>query len=109
MSQGVQNAVIFTLAVHAVVLFAFTQISVSDTTPASEQFAEVELFNPEDVVEPELTEPLDPIQQRIDEQVSNLRSDASKESSSEQRSTGITKAEQEAIDKAVERLSLIHI
>ena len=103
MTQGVQNAIIVTLAVHAVVLFTFTQITVSDTTPASEQFAEIELINPEDLVEPELTQPVDPIQQRIDEQVSNLRSDASKESSSVERSTGISKAEQEAIDKAVER------
>lgn len=102
MTQGVQNAIIVTLIVHAVVLFTFTQISVFDGTPASEQFAEIELFNQEELVEPELMQPVDPIQQRIDEQVSNLRSDASKESSSEQRSTGITKSEQEAIDRAVE-------
>ena len=102
MSQGVQNAIIVTLAVHAVVLFAFTKISLYDTMPASEQYAEIELFNPEDVVEKELTQPADPIQQRIDEQVSNLRSDASKESSSDKRSTGISKAEQEAIDRSVE-------
>ena len=102
MSQGVQNAIIVTLAVHAVVLFSFTQISLHDTIPASEQYAEIELFNSEDVVEKELTQPVDPIQQRIDEQVSNFRSDASKESSSDKRSTGISKAEQEAIDRSVE-------
>ena len=103
MSQGVQNAIIVTLTVHAVVLFTFTQISVSDTIIASEQYAEVELFNSEDVVEKELIQPVDPIQQRIDDQVNNLRSDASKESSSDQRSTGISKAEQDAIDRAVEK------
>ena len=101
MTQGVQKAIIVTLSVHAVVLFTFTQITVSDKIPASEQFAEIELFNPEEIQEPQ--HPVDPIQQSIDERVSNLRSDASKESSSEQRSTGITKAEQGAIDKAVER------
>lgn len=103
MFQGVQNAIIVTLSVHAVVLFTFTQISVSDTTPVSEQYAEIELFNPEDVFEKGLTQTVDPIQQRIDEQVSNIRSDASKESSSVQRSTGISKAEQEAIDRLVEK------
>ena len=66
----------------------------------TEREHEIELFNPEDLVEPEIVEPVDPIQQRIDERVSNLRSDASKESSSEQLSTGITKAEQEAKAKA---------
>ena len=104
MTQGVQNAVIITLAVHAVALFTLTQITVMDEVPASEQFAEIELFNPEYVVEQEEVEvPVDPIQQRINERISNLASDASKESSSEQRSTGITKAEQEAIDRAVEK------
>ena len=104
MTQGVQNAVIFTLAVHAVALFTLTQITVMDDVPASEQFAEIELFTPEDVVEQEEVEvPVDPIQQRINERISNLRSDASKESSSEQRSTGISKAEQEAIARAVEK------
>ena len=104
MTQGVQNAVIITLAVHAVALFTLTQITFMDEVPASEQFAAIELFNPEDLLEQEEVEvPLDPIQQRINERISNLRSDASKESSTEQRSTGITKAEQEAIDRAVEK------
>ena len=104
MTQGVQNAVIITLSFHAVALFTLTQIRVMDEVPASEQFAEIELFNPEDVVEQEELEvPVDPIQQRINERISNLRSDASKESSTEHRSTGITKAEQEAIDRDVEK------
>lgn len=104
MTQGVQNALIITLSVHAVVLFTLTQITVMDKVPDSDQFTEIELFNPEDVIEQEEFEvPVDPIQQRINERISNLRSDASKESSTEQRSTGITKAEQEAIDRAVEK------
>lgn len=102
MTQGIQNAVIITLAVHAVALFTLTQISVMDEASASEQFAAIELFNPEDLEEQEEFEvPVDPIQQRINERISNLRSDVSKESSTEQRSTGISKAEQEAIDRAV--------
>ena len=104
MTQGVQNALIITLSVHAVALFTLTQITVMDEFPASDQFTEIELFNPEDVIEQEEFEvPVNPIQQRINERISNLRSDASNERSTEQRSTGITKAEQEAIDRAVEK------
>ncbi|MBM56014.1 MAG: hypothetical protein CMB32_05605 [Euryarchaeota archaeon] len=103
MTQGVQNAIIFTLAVHAVALFTLTQITVSDTTPASEQYAEIELFNTEELPQIQDEQPIDPIQQRINERIMNLRSDASKESTLDARSTGISKAEQEAIDRAVER------
>ena len=77
MTQGVQNALIITLSVHAVALFTLTQITVMDEVPDSDQFTEIELFNPEDVIEQEEFEvPVDPIQQRINKRISNLRSDA---------------------------------
>ena len=104
MTKGVQNALIITLSVHAVALFTLTQFTVIDQESPSDQFAEIELFNPEDLPDPEeILEPVDPIQERINERISNLRADASKETSSEERSTGVSEAERAAIDKAVEQ------
>ena len=104
MTKGVQNALIITLSVHAVALFTLTQFTVIDQESPSDQFAEIELFNPEDLPDPEeIIEPVYPIQERINERISNLRADASKETSSEERSTSVSEAEQAAIDKAVEQ------
>ena len=104
MTKGAQNALKITLSVHAVMLFSLTKLTVFDQESPLEQFAEIEFFNPEDLPDPEeIIEPVDLIQERINERVSNLRSDASKETSSEERSTGVSEVEQAAIDKAVEK------
>ncbi len=84
MSPGVSKAVIYTLAVHAVTLFIFTQITVSDTTPLSEQFTSIEFFDPSEL--PELEKSLEELfQEKLNERISNLRADASAETSSESR------------------------
>ena len=62
------------------------------------------MFNPEDFPDyEERIEPIVPVQERVNESISNIRADASKETSSEERSTGLSEAEQAAIDKAVEQ------
>jgi hypothetical protein len=100
MSPGVSKAVIYTLAVHAVTLFIFTQISVSDTTSPSEQFTSIEFFDPSDL--PELEKSLEELfQEKLNERISNLRADASAETSSESRSTGLSASELAAIEAAV--------
>ena len=105
MSQGVTNAAIITLTVHAVALLALTQFTAHDSTPDAEEYTEVEIIDPD--LLPDLEElmesQVDPIQERLQERIANLRADASKESSSESRSTGLTAAEQAAIDRAVEQ------
>ncbi|MBI49146.1 MAG: hypothetical protein CL850_02520 [Crocinitomicaceae bacterium] len=104
MIKSVQYAVIITLALHAVILLTLTQIMVKDEFSSSVKFTEVELFDTENELEQkDLEVPIDQIQQRLNERISNLRSDESKESSSELKSTGITKAEQEAIDRVVKK------
>ena len=104
MTKGGNNALIITLSVHAVAFFTLTQFTVIDQESPSEQFAEIELFNPQDLTDPEeIIEPFDLIQERINERISNLIADASKETSSEERSTDLSEAEQAAIDNAVEQ------
>lgn len=100
MSPGVSKAVIYTLAVHAVTLFIFTQITVSDTTPPSEQFTSIEFFDPSEF--PELEKSLEELfREKLDERIANLRADASAETSSESRSTGLSASELAAIEAAV--------
>ena len=101
MSPGVQKAVIYTLAVHAVALFIFTQITVSDVPSASDQFTDIEFFDPSERPVPDESQPSD-LQQRLNERIANLRADVSKESSSESRSTGLTSAEKAMLDSEVE-------
>ena len=101
MSPGVQKAVLYTLAVHAVALFILTQITVSDVPSASEQYADVEFFDPSDLPVPEESQPSD-LQARINERIANLRADASAESSSDARSTGLTSAEKALLEAEVE-------
>lgn len=107
MTEGVQKAIIFTLAVHAVALFTMTQFSVADSIPGSEQYAEIEFLDTaalEEFLEDQ-TQPTDPslLSEKLQERVANLRADASKLTSSESRSTGLTAAERSAIDRAVSR------
>jgi hypothetical protein len=100
MSPGVSKAVIYTLAVHAVTLFIFTQITVSDTTPLSEQFTSIEFFDPSEL--PESEKSLEELfREKLDERISNLRADASAETSSESRSTGLSAAELAALEAEV--------
>jgi len=100
MSPGVSKAVIYTLAVHAVTLFIFTQITVSDTTPLSEQFTSIEFFDPSEL--PESEKSLEELfREKLDERISNLRADASAETSSESRSTGLSASELAALEAAV--------
>jgi len=100
MSPGVSKAVIYTLAVHAVTLFIFTQITVSDTTPLSEQFTSIEFFDPSEL--PELEKSLEELfREKLNERISNLRADASAETSSESRSTGLSAAELAALEAEV--------
>jgi hypothetical protein len=101
MSPGVQKAVIYTLAVHAVALFILTQITVSDAPSASDQYADVEFFDPSELPIPDESLPSD-LQERMNERIANLRADASKESSSESRSTGLTSAEKAKLESEVE-------
>jgi len=101
MSPGVQKAVIYTLAVHAVALFIFTQITVSDVPSASNQYADIEFFDPSELPVPDESQPSD-LQQRLNERIANLRADASQESSSESRSTGLTSAEKAMLEAEVE-------
>tara|TARA_B110000093_G_scaffold173877_1_gene206477 strand:- start:117 stop:839 length:723 start_codon:yes stop_codon:yes gene_type:complete len=100
MSPGVSKAVIYTLAVHAVALFIFTQVTVSDTTSPSEQFTSIEFFDPSEL--PELDKsPEELFQEKLDERISNLRADASAETSTESRSTGLSAAELAALEAEV--------
>ncbi|MBT6175511.1 MAG: hypothetical protein HOH96_08130 [Flavobacteriales bacterium] len=100
MSPGVSKAVIYTLAVHAVTLFIFTQITVSDTTPLSEQFTSIEFFDPSEL--PESEKSLEELfREKLNERISNLRADASAETSSESRSTGLSASELAALEAAV--------
>jgi hypothetical protein len=100
MSPGVSKAVIYTLAVHAVTLFIFTQISVSDTTPPSEQFTSIDFFDPSELPESEQS-PEELFQEKLNERISNLRADASAETSSESRSTGLSASELAALEAEV--------
>jgi hypothetical protein len=100
MSPGVSKAVIYTLAVHAVALFIVTQVTVSDTTSPSEQFTSIEFFDPSEL--PELDKsPEELFQEKLDERISNLRADASAETSAESRSTGLSAAELAALEAEV--------
>jgi len=92
MSPGVSKAVIYTLAVHAVALFIFTQVPVSDITSPSEQFTSIEFFDPSELPVIDKS-PEELFQDQLDERISNLRADASAETSSESRSTGLSAAE----------------
>jgi hypothetical protein len=105
MTEGVQKAIIFTLSVHAVALFTLTLFTVSDTTPASEQYAEIEFLDAaalEELLEASIPQS-DPslLSEKLQERIANIRADASALTSSESRSTGLTAAEQSAIDRAV--------
>ena len=100
MSPGVSKAVIYTLAVHAVALFIVTQVTVSDTTSPSEQFTSIEFFDPSEL--PELDKsPEELFQEKLDERISNLRADASAETSTESRSTGLSASELAALEAEV--------
>ena len=100
MSPGVSKAVIYTLAVHAVALFIVTQVTVSDTTSPSEQFTSIEFFDPSEL--PELDKsPEELFQEKLNERISNLRADASAETSEESRSTGLSAAELAALEAEV--------
>jgi hypothetical protein len=100
MSPGVSKAVIYTLAVHAVALFIVTQVTVSDTTSPSEQFTSIEFFDPSEL--PELDKsPEELFQEKLNERISNLRADASAETSTESRSTGLSAAELAALEAEV--------
>jgi len=100
MSPGVSKSVIYTLAVHAVTLFIFTQVAVSENTPPSEQFTSIEFFDPSDLPESEKTLE-EMFQEKLNERISNLRADASAQTSSESRSTGLSAAELAALDASV--------
>lgn len=107
MTEGVQKAMIFTLAVHAVALFTLTLFTVADSAPGSDQYAEIEFLDAaalEEFLDAQ-TQQSDPsiLSEKLQERVANLRADASKLTSSESRSTGLTAAEQSAIDRAVDR------
>ena len=100
MSPGVSKAVIYTLAVHAVALFIVTQVTVSDTTSPSEQFTSIEFFDPSEL--PELDKsPEELFQEKLNERISNLRADASAETSTESRSTGLSASELAALEAEV--------
>jgi hypothetical protein len=100
MSPGVSKAVIYTLAVHVVALFIVTQVTVSDTTSPSEQFTSIEFFDPSEL--PELDKsPEELFQEKLNERISNLRADASAETSEESRSTGLSAAELAALEAEV--------
>ena len=100
MSPGVSKAVIYTLSVHAVALFIVTQVTVSDTTSPSEQFTSIEFFDPSEL--PELDKsPEELFREKLDERISNLRADASAETSTESRSTGLSAAELAALEAEV--------
>ena len=100
MSPGVSKAVVYTLSVHAVALFIVTQVTVSDTTSPSEQFTSIEFFDPSEL--PELDKsPEELFQEKLDERISNLRADASAETSTESRSTGLSAAELAALEAEV--------
>lgn len=96
MSPGVSKAVIYTLAVHAVALFIFTQVPVSDITSPSEQFTSIEFFDPSELPEREKS-PEELFQEKLNERISNLRADASAETSTESRSTGLSAADLAAL------------
>lgn len=100
MSPGVSKAVIYTLAVHAVTLFIFTQVTVSDATPPSEQFTSIDFFDPSELPELEKS-PEELFREKLNERISNLRADASAETSTESRSTGLSAAELAALEAAV--------
>ena len=100
MSPGVSKAVIYTLAVHAVTLFILTQVTVSDTPPPSEQFTSIDFFDPSEL--PELEKyPEELFREKLNERISNLRADASAETSTESRSTGLSAAEIAALEAVV--------
>jgi hypothetical protein len=100
MSPGVSKAVIYTLAVHAVALFIVTQVTVSDTTSPSEQFTSIEFFDPSELPESQQS-PEELFQEKLDERISNLRADASAETSTESRSTGLSASELAALEAEV--------
>ena len=100
MSPGVSKAVIYTLAVHAVALFIVTQVTVSDTTSPSEQFTSIEFFDPSELPESQQS-PEEMFQEKLDERISNLRADASAETSTESRSTGLSASELAALEAEV--------
>ena len=100
MSPGVSKAVIYTLAVHAVTLFILTQVTVSDTPPPSEQFTSIDFFDPSELPELEKS-PEELFREKLNERISNLRADASAETSTESRSTGLSAAELAALEAEV--------
>ena len=100
MSPGVSKAVIYTLAVHAVTLFIFTQITVSDSPSPSEQFTSIEFFDPSELPELEKS-PKEVFQEKLNERISNIRADASAETSSDARSTGLSASELASLEAAV--------
>lgn len=100
MSPGVSKAVIYTLAVHAVTLFILTQVTVSDVTPPSEQFTSIDFFDPSELPELEKS-PEELFREKLNERISNLRADASAETSTESRSTGLSAAELAALEAEV--------
>ena len=100
MSPGVSKAVIYTLAVHAVTLFILTQVTVSDTPPPSEQFTSIDFFDPSELPELEKS-PEELFREKLNERISNLRADASAETSTESRSTGLSTAELAALEAEV--------
>ena len=100
MSPGVSKAVIYTLAVHAVTLFILTQVTVSDTPPPSEQFTSIDFFDPSELPELEKS-PEELFREKLNERISNLRADASAETSTESRSTGLSAVELAALESSV--------
>ena len=100
MSPGVSKAVIYTLAVHAVTLFILTQVTVSDTPPPSEQFTSIDFFDPSELPELEKS-PEELFREKLNERISNLRADASAETSTESRSTGLSAAELATLEAEV--------
>ena len=100
MSPGVSKAIIYALSVHALTLLVLTQITVSDVASPSEQFTAIEFFEPTDL--PELsTTPESSFQDKLNERIANLKADASSQTSSEVRSTGLSSSELAALEATV--------
>ena len=102
MTKGVSNALIYTLSAHVVVLFTLTRIQVSDETPASELYTEIEFVSAEQIEQAEQQVQAE-FQNALDEKIANLRANAQSDLSSEVRSTGLSAAERAALDAQVEQ------
>ena len=102
MTKGVSNALIYTLSAHVVVLFTLTRIQVSDETPASELYTEIEFVSAEQIEQAEQQVQAE-FQNTLDEKIANLRANAQSDLSSEARSTGLSAAERAALDAQVEQ------